>query len=153
MQQFKYFNQEGNLYIKKTQTALYIVLAALLFLLMTFILYKNPNQGAKWSAIFIGLFGVVLALRATGKLTFNTATRTITAQAFIFSPAREFRFEDFQNFLISKQTLLITINATATMIMNKNGKEKVLMIHQALIYTKPLQQVTEEAAQIMGINQ
>jgi isoprenylcysteine carboxyl methyltransferase (ICMT) family protein YpbQ len=153
MQTFKYFNQEGNTYIKKTQVTLYIIISLFLFIVVGFVLYKNPNPGAKWTAILFGLLGVVLLFRCTAKLTFNTTTRIITVQPSILSKPREFRFEDFQNFLISKQTMLITLNATASMIMDKNGKDRTLLLHQAMIYTKPLQQVTDEAARIMGIPQ
>lgn len=153
MQTFKYFNQEGNTYIKKTQVALYSITSLFLLAIVGFVLYKNPNPGAKWVAIMFGLLGLVLLLRCTAKLTFNTTTRIISIQPSILSKPREFRFEDFQNFLISKQTMLITLNATASMIMEKDGKTRTLLLHQALIYTKPLQKVTDEAALIMGITQ
>ncbi|MCW3466413.1 hypothetical protein [Chitinophaga nivalis] len=151
MQSFKYFTREGNVYIKKNQTVLYYGLAILLFALMAFVLLSKNNPGAKASSILLGLAGVVLLLRTTGKLRIDATTHTISMQPVFFMRPNEFRFEDFRNFVISRQTFIITMNATATMELEKHGKRKVIFLHQTMFVTKPLQQVTDELATIMGI--
>lgn len=151
MKPLKYYTLEGDVYVKKTQTALYISLAVLLLGLMAIILYKNPNKGANIIAVMFGLLGVVLLLRCKGKFSIDPVNRTIINQPFFFAGPTVYGFDDFQNFLISRQTFIITLNATATMVMNKNGRNKNVQIHQTVFLTKPLQAVTEETADIMGI--
>lgn len=152
MEPFKYFTREGNVYIKKPQKGLYYSIALLLFVFAALaMIYGKDNNATKVIAALLGLFGLILLLRAGAVTKFDTLSRTIAAQNFLFRQPQEFRFEDFQNFLISKQTLGITINATATMIMDKNGKRRNLLLHQTMFITRPLQKVTEEAALIMGL--
>jgi hypothetical protein len=152
MESFKYFTQEGNVYIKTPQRKLYYAVAiCLLVLAVVIYLYGNKTNGNKVGCAMFTIFGLILLLRASASTRFDVASRTITAQSFFFTAPNVFRFEDFQNFLITKQTLLITVNATAAMIMEKNGKQRNLLLHQTMFFTKPLQRVTDEAAQIMGI--
>lgn len=151
MQPLQYFTQEGNVYTKKPQTAFFSLLALLLFALIAFILYKNPTRGGMVSSLLIGVFAIIIALRVTGKIKFDVNTRTISVQPIFFMSSRKYRFEDFQNFLISKQSLIVTVNATVVMIMDKNGRRKSEMLHQTMFLTKPLQQVTAEIAGIMGL--
>ncbi|WP_143313676.1 hypothetical protein [Chitinophaga ginsengisegetis] len=105
------------------------------------------------SSLLIGVFAVIIALRVTGKLKIDVNARTISVQPVFFISPTEYRFEDFQNFLISKQSFIVTVNATAAMIMDKNGKRKSVMLHQTMFLTKPLQQVTMEIAGIMGLEE
>ncbi|SKD08914.1 hypothetical protein SAMN05660461_4791 [Chitinophaga ginsengisegetis] len=153
MQPLQYFTREGNVYTKKSQTAFFCLLALLLFGLIVFILYNNPTRGGIVSSLLIGVFAVIIALRVTGKLKIDVNARTISVQPVFFISPTEYRFEDFQNFLISKQSFIVTVNATAAMIMDKNGKRKSVMLHQTMFLTKPLQQVTMEIAGIMGLEE
>ncbi|SFE09464.1 hypothetical protein SAMN05518672_104453 [Chitinophaga sp. CF118] len=152
MEQFKYFTREGNVYIKTPQRALYCIVA--LFLLavgvLTFV-YSEKTNGNKVLSALAGIFGLILLLRASASTRFDVDSRTIIAQSFFFLPPRVFQFDDFHNFLISKQTFLITINATASLIVAPNGKQRNLLLHQTMFVTKPLQNVIDEAARIMGI--
>jgi hypothetical protein len=108
MQPFQYFTREGNVYTKKSQTALYSLLAFLLFGLIAFILYKKPTRGGKVSSLLISAFAIIIALRATGKLKIDVNARTISSQTIFFLSPTEYLFEEFQNFLISKQTFIVT---------------------------------------------
>lgn len=151
MQSLQYFTREGNVYTKKNQTAFFCLLALLLAGLVTFMLYNNPARGAKVGSLFIGVLGIVILLRATARLKIDADARTISVQPAFFMPVTVFRFEDFQHFLVSKQTFIITVNATVAMIILKNGRERSVILHQTLFLTKPLQKITAEMAAIMGI--
>jgi hypothetical protein len=151
MQQHQYFTREGNIYIKKNQTLLHSLLALFLVALMAVILFNNPNPGANAVAVLFGLLGVVLCLRMTGKIRIDVDRRILSNQPVFFVSPTEYRFEDFQHFHISRQVFLVTLNATASMILLKNGKERALLVHQTIFVTKPLQRVTAEISGIMGI--
>ncbi|ASZ09663.1 hypothetical protein KTO58_27680 [Chitinophaga pendula] len=152
MQSLKYFTQEGNVYTKKPQTVFIITLALFLFLIVALILIKGaPTTSNKVIAGFVAFLGVILFLRTSGKLRISTGDRTLRYQPFFFSGEQVFSFDDFENFLISKQSFLITMNATASIILYKNGKKKMIMLHQSVFVTKPLQVVIEETSKIMGI--
>ncbi|SEW44773.1 hypothetical protein [Chitinophaga arvensicola] len=151
MEPHQYFTREGNVYVKKNQILLYCLLALLLFGLMAFIFTKNLNAGAKGAAVLFGLLGVILILRMTGKFRIDVDRRVLSNQPVFFVSPTEYSFDDFQHFTISRQTFLITLNASATMVMLKKGKEKHLLVHQSIFLTKPLQRVTEEIAGIMGL--
>lgn len=151
MEQHQYFTREGNIYIKKNQTLLHSLLALFLLALMAVILINNPNPGANAVAVLFGLLGVVLGLRMTGKIRIDVDRRILSNQPMFFVSPTEYRFEDFQHFHISRQVFLVTLNATASMILLKNGKERALLVHQTIFVTKPLQRVTAEISHIMGI--
>lgn len=151
MQSLQYFTREGNVYTKKNQTAFFCLLALLLAALIVFILYNNPARGAKVGSIFIGVLGILILLRVTARLKIDADARTISVQPSFFMPVAVYRFEDFQHFLVSKQTFIITVNATVAMIMNKNGRERSVLLHQTVFLTKPLQKITTEIAAIMGM--
>ncbi|WP_209857901.1 hypothetical protein [Chitinophaga sp. OAE865] len=114
-------------------------------------LYNNPARGAKVGSLFIGVLGIAVLLRATARLRIDADARTISVQPAFFMPVTVFRFEDFQHFLVSKQTLFFTVNATVALIIHKNGRERSVMLHQTMFLTKPLQKITAETAAIMGI--
>ncbi|SEW25053.1 hypothetical protein SAMN05428988_3595 [Chitinophaga sp. YR573] len=152
MESYKYFTREGNVYIKIPQRTLYYIVA--LFLLAAAILafvYFEKTNGNKMLCAMLGIFGLILLLRAGASTRFDIDNRTIIAQSFFFTSPKVFHFDDFHNFLISKQTFLITINATASLIVAPNGKQRNLLLHQTMFVTRPLQNVIDEAAQIMGI--
>lgn len=151
MQSLNYFTQEGNVYTKKPQTVFIVTLALFLFVIVAVILATGSQTGSKVIAGLFAVLGVVLFLRTSGKLRFNTGDRTIRYQPFFFSGEQVYSFDEFDNFLISKQTMIITMNATASLILYKNGKRKTIMLHQSVFVTKPLQAAIEETAGIMGI--
>lgn len=149
---FKYFTREENMYIKTPQRTLFYIVA--LFLLATAVLtfiYAEKTNGNKILSAIPGIFGLILLLRAGATTRFDTSNRTIIAQSFFFITPRVFHFDDFHGFLISKQRLLVTVNATASLIVAPKGKQRHLLLHQTLFVTKPLQTVIDETARIMGI--
>jgi hypothetical protein len=152
MEPYKYFTREGNVYIKTPQRTLYYIVA--LFLLATVVLafiYGGNTNGNKVLCAMLGIFGLILLLRASASTRFDVDNRTITAQSFFFTAPTVFHFDDFHNFLISKQTFLITINATATLIVVSKGKQRNVLLHQTMFVTRPLQNVIDETARIMGL--
>ncbi|SDG27030.1 hypothetical protein [Chitinophaga filiformis] len=155
MQSFKYFTKEGNVYIKTPPKALYYTLALLILAIALLSFIYGESRNVKLLAGMIGLLGLIILLRTTATSRFDTVARTITAQSMFFLPARVFSFDDFDHFLVNKQSYLglLTINSTASIIINKNGKKRTLMLHQVMFVTKPLQKVIDEAAQIIGVEQ
>lgn len=154
MQTFKYFTREENIYTKTPQKTVYRITGILLLALaIGILLFSIPTKGSKILCGILAFFGIIILLRATATTRFDTEARTITVQSFFFLPPRVFFFEDFQHFLVNKQTYmgLFTANATATIVMKKNGKKRVLLLHQTMFVTKPLQRVVDETAHIMGI--
>lgn len=152
MEQFKYFTREGNVYIKTPQRAVYYTVALFLLAIAVLVLiYGEKNNGNKVLSAMVGIFGLILLLRAGATTRFDVSSRTIIAQSFFFTPPKVFHFDDFENFLISKQTLLITVNATAVLILAPKGKQRNLLLHQTMFVTRPLQRVIDETARIMGL--
>lgn len=152
MKSLKYFAQEGNVYVKIPQRGLYYALAFfLLACAVLAFLYGENTAGSKWLMAILVILGVILLLRTSATTSFDVQNRTISAQSFFFMKPKVFHFDDFDSFLISKQTFLITLNATATLILAPKGKRLNLLLHQTMFVTKPLQTVIDETAQIMRI--
>lgn len=150
MEPFKYFIQDGNTYVKIPQRALYYTFAILLLggAVLAFT-YGQHTRGSMWLMALLGILGVLLLMRAGATTTFDVQNRTITAQSFFFTKPKEFHFDDFDCFLISKQRFLITLNATATLILAPKGKRLNLLLHQTMFVTRPLQNVVDETARIL----
>ncbi|SDK55938.1 hypothetical protein SAMN04487898_109130 [Pedobacter sp. ok626] len=152
MKSFKYFTKEGDVYVKIPQRTLYYAFAFFLLACAALaFLYGENTKGSKWLMALMGILGVILLLRAGATTTFDVQNRTIVAQSFFFIKPKVFHFDDFDSFLISKQTFLITLNATATLILAPKGKRLNLLLHQTMFVTRPLQTVIDETAQIMEI--
>lgn len=154
MKSFKYFTREGDVYIKTPQRVLYYTVAVLLIAVAIWsILYVEGPKGRVTFGLF-GLLGLIIFLRGTASSRFNIKDRTITAYSFFFMPPKVFSFDDFDHFLVNKQSYMgfVIINATATIIMKRDGKQRVLLLHQSMFVTRPLQRVIDEVSQIMGIN-
>ena len=154
MQSFKYFEQDGNTYHVKIEKGMFYFLSLLTFGGMVAALIYGSSKGAYFFAACLGILGTIGILRTTAKISFNTAARSMTFKTFFFTPEKEYSFDDFDHFLISKMTNIgITLGVSATMIFNKNGKEKRLLVRQGFFVTKPLQNFTDELSDIMGLVQ
>lgn len=152
MQSLKYFEQEGNTYHMKVQKRMYYFLSLLAFAGTVAALIYGSSRGAYVFAGSLLILGVIGIARSTAKMRFNTSARSIAIKTFFFSREREYSFDDFDHFLISKMTNIgITLNVSATMIFNKNGKEKRILVRQSFFVTKPLQNFTDELSDIMGL--
>ncbi|MDN5286886.1 MAG: hypothetical protein JWR38_3160 [Mucilaginibacter sp.] len=154
MQSLKYFEQEGNTYHVKIQKGMFYFLSLLSFAGMAATLIYGSSKGAYFFAVSLGILGTIGILRATAKMSFNTSARSMTVKTFFFTPEKEYSFDEFDHFLISKMTNIgITLNVSATMIFNKNGKTKRILVRQGFFVTKPLQNFTDELSDIMGLPQ
>ncbi|NSL86299.1 hypothetical protein ECE50_005640 [Chitinophaga sp. Mgbs1] len=153
MQTLQHYTQTGSVYTKKNQTVFMAVVGILLLVIVALILiYGSKKPATYWMAGLVAVFGIIILLRITGKFTLDTQARTITNQPVFFLPPQVYSFDDFQNFLVSKQTMLITLNATASMILDKKGRQRQVLLHQTVFTTRVLQRVTDETAEIMGLN-
>nr|WP_067063697.1 hypothetical protein [Mucilaginibacter sp. L294] len=152
MQSFKYFEQEGNTYHIKVQKGMFYFLSLLAFAVMAATLIYGNSKGAYFFAVCLGILGTIGILRTTAKMSFNASARSMTIKTFFFTPEKQYSFDDFDHFLISKMTNIgIAFNVSATMILYKNGKEKRVLVRQSFFATKPLQNFTDELSDIMGL--
>lgn len=152
MQTFRYFEQDAGTYNLKIQKGLLFGIALLCLAGLTATLVYGTTKGAYVGAFFLGIFVVIGILRTTGRISFNTATRQITTQSFFFSAERTYSFDDFDHFLVVKNTsLFIPLNISAMMILYPNGKEKRILLRQSFFVAKPLQRLTDELADIMAL--
>jgi hypothetical protein len=152
MQPLKYFEREGNTYQVKIQKGMFYFLSFLSFAGMAATLIYGSTRGAYFFAVCLGILGTIGILRTTAKINFDTLARKMTYKKFFFTPEKEYSFDEFDHFLISKMTNIgITLNVSATMIFYKNDKEKRILVRQGFFVTKPLQNFTDELSDIMGL--
>ena len=152
MQSLRYFEQDGNTYHVKIQKGMFYFLSLLCFAGMVATLIYGSSRGAWFFAVCLAILGTIGILRTTAKISFNPVTRNMIYKKFFFTTEKEYSFDDFDHFLISKMTNIgITLNVSATMIFNKNGKEKRILVRQGFFVTKPLQNFTDELSDIMGL--
>lgn len=152
MQTFKYFEQDGGTYSLKIQKGLLIGIVLLCLAGLMATLIYGTTKGAYVGAFFLGILAVIGILRTTGRIAFNTTSREITIQSFFFSSERTYSFDDFDHFLVVKNTsLFIPLNISAIMILYPNGKEKRILLRQSFFVAKPLQRLSDELADIMGL--
>lgn len=150
-QEWNYFVKEGNVYRWKGQKFFYYGLALFLFLIMIACLVYGANKGVRIMGVFVGLLGLAGVLRSTAFIGIDVANRRIISRSFFFSPECSYDFDAFSHFRIVKSRYLImTINVSAFMIFNQNGKEKSFLLQQGLFSARPLQRLTEEMEGIMA---
>jgi hypothetical protein len=152
MQSFKYFEQDGNTYHVKIQKVMFYFLSLLTFAGMAATLIYGSSKGAYFFAVCLAILGTIGILRTTAKISFNTSARNMAVKTFFFSSEKQYSFDEFDHFLISKMTNIgITFGVSATMIFYKNDKEKRILVRQGFFVTKPIQNFTDELSDIMGL--
>lgn len=151
-QQLKCFVQDGPVYRWKGQKGFYYALALFLLLIAIACWVYGTNKGVRYLGVFVALLGLAGVLRSTASIGIDTANRRIISRNFFFSPEKIYDYNDFDYFRIVKSSyLFFTINVSAFMIFNQNGKERSILLQQGMFTTRPLQRLTDEMSAIMGI--
>lgn len=152
MQTFKYFETDGGIYHIKMQKGFYYGLSAVALACLIATLVYGTGKGAYIGVAFLALTVVMGILRSTGKISFDTVARQITIQTFFFSTEKTYTFDDFDHFLVVKNTsLFIPLNVSAILILNHGGKEKRVLLRQSFFVAKPLQRLSDELSVILGL--
>lgn len=156
MTQYKYFIQEGSKFHLKSKfstallrSAICLGIAAALY----FFLPPERKIGAV-GAGFFAVFAVINLLKSTKKLTIDTAAKTIIHQNSALNPAVTYRFDEFVQFYVLTSSYLfkaITLDSTAFLIFDQNGREKRVPVVVGLFSAKPAQKAVNEISHIMGI--
>lgn len=152
MQTFNYFDPDGGTYHMKIQKGFYYGLSIVALVCLIATLVYGTGKVAYIGAVFLALTVVMGILRSTGKISFDTVTRQITIQTFFFSSEKIYTFDDFDHFLVIKNTsLFIPLNASAILILNQDGKERRVLLRQSFFVAKPLQRLCDELSVILGL--
>ncbi|WP_343303905.1 hypothetical protein AAHN97_20255 [Chitinophaga niabensis] len=156
MTRYNYFIQEGSKFHLKSKfsTALLRSLICLgIAAGLYFLLPPEKKIGAIGAGFFI-LFGLINLLRSTKKLTIDTAAQTIVHKNNVLSPEVTYRFDEFVQFYVLTSSYLfkaITMDSTAFLIFDQNGREKRVPVVVGLFSARPAQNAVNELSEIMGI--
>lgn len=152
---YKYFVQDGNKFQLKSQL-IFIGLISGLFIVgglkFTFF-HEEGKEGAMWVGIFMILLGVAAALRLTAKNTIDMDAKQLIVKKNMFAGEVAYHFNDFDGFLVARTVSFfgVTMNATGSMTFIVNGKEKNIMLNQSMFTVKPLNEMINEATDIMQL--
>ncbi|AOM78780.1 hypothetical protein [Pedobacter steynii] len=155
MNNYKYFEQEGNKFHLKTQFV-FIGFIGGLFLLggLALAFTKGAtDKGNMWIGIGMAVLGAMALLRLTSKTTIDMQNNQILIKKNFISSEVAYSLDYFETFLVAKSVSLfgMTMNGAASMILNINGKEKNLMLNNSIFTVKPLNDMVVEALHIMKI--
>jgi len=155
MENYKYFEQDGNKYHLKAQFV-FIAFIGGLFLIGGLVLAFTigaTDKANRWIGYVMALLGAMALLRLTSKTAIDMESRQILLKKNLFSAEVAYSLDNFETFLVAKTVSIfgITMNATASMILNINGEEKLLMLNQSIFSTAPLNSMINEAMHIMKI--
>lgn len=156
MAQYNYFIQEGSRFHLKSKfsTALLRSLICLAIAAgLYFLLPPEKKIGAVGAGFFI-VFGLINLLRPTKKLTIDTAAQTIVHKNNALSPEVTYHFDEFVQFYVLTNSYLfkaITMDSTAFLIFDQNGREKRVPVVVGLFSVRPAQKAVNELSEIMGI--
>jgi hypothetical protein len=157
MNNYKYFEQEGNKYHLKTQFIFIgfvggICLIAGLALIFTKGMTDKANL---WIGIGIAVLGLMSLIRLTAKTTIDMQSNQILMKKNFFSSEVAYSLDNFETFLVSRTVSLfgLTMNGAGSMVLNVNGKEKILLLNHSVFTVKPLNDMVNEALHIMKIEE
>lgn len=155
MENYKYFEQDGDKYLLKAQFVFIGFLGGLFLaggLILAFTIGAT-DKANRWIGYIMAVLGALVLLRLTAKTTINMESRQVLLKKNLFAPEVAYSLDYFETFLVAKTISLfgITMNATASMVLNINGKEKLLMLNQSVFSTVPLNNMINEALHIMKI--
>lgn len=155
MNNYKYFEQEGNKYHLKTQFV-FIGFIGGLFLLggLALIFTKGATDKANmWIGIGMAALGAMSLLRLTAKTTIDMQSNQILMKKNFLASEVAYSLENFETFLVSSTVSLfgLTMNGAGCMVLNINGKEKILVLNHSIFTVKPLNNMVNEALQIMKL--
>lgn len=155
MNNYKYFEQEGNKYHLKTQF-FFIGFIGGLFLIggLALVFTKGMTDKANmWIGIGMAVLGAMSLLRLTAKTTIDMQSNQILMKKNFFSSEVAYSLDNFETFLVSRTVSLfgLTMNGAGSMVLNVNGKEKILLLNHSIFTIKPLNDMVNEALHIMKI--
>jgi len=155
MENYKYFEQDGDKYLLKAQFVFIGFLGGLFLiggLILAFTIGATDNAN-KWVGYIMAVLGAMVLLRLTAKTTIDMESRQVLLKKNLFASEVAYSLDYFDTFLVAKTISLfgITMNATASMVLNIDGKEKLLMLNQSVFSTVPLNNMINEALHIMKI--
>jgi hypothetical protein len=154
MQTFKFFEQEGNIYHFKVQKGFFYTMAVMAFVTMIATLVYGTTKGSYAGAAILVFVVVMAILRSTASMQFDTQDRTIQRKSFYFSSPVTYSFNDFDHFLVSKlKSAFITVGISGILVMERNGKLKNILLYQCFFTSRPLQRLSDELYDIMGLPQ
>jgi hypothetical protein len=154
MPQYKYFEQEGNKFLLRSNNTSAYIRGGICMALALYLLFFVPREQAY--GLYFGIFLIFIALgmflKTTKKLTIDTSARTITDKNNLFFGVKTYHFDDFERFHMAKHYVnMIRVNCLASAIFDQNGKEKHVMLMMTMFAAKPAQRVINEASEIMGV--
>ena len=156
MTQYSYFTQEGSKFHLKTKssTAVLRTMMCLAIAAGLYILIPPEKKIGVWAAGLFAVFALINLLKSTKKLTIDTGTRTITHKNNALSGEVIYHFDDFVRFYVLTSSYafkFITMDSTAFLVFDQNGKERQVPIVVGLFSARPAQNAVNEVSDIMGI--
>lgn len=155
MENYKYFEQDGDKYLLKAQFVFIGFLGGLFLvggLILAFTIGET-DKANRWVGYIMAILGALVLLRLTAKTTIDMESRQVLLKKNLFASEVAYSLDYFETFLVAKTISVfgITMNATASMVLNIEGKEKLLMLNQSVFSTVPLNNMINEALYIMKI--
>ncbi|QNK64585.1 hypothetical protein H7F33_08935 [Pedobacter sp. PAMC26386] len=155
MNNYKYFDQDGEKYHLKAQFV-FITFIGGIFLLggLALALTKgSTDKATMWIGVFMAVLGAMALLRITAKTVIDMQSRQVIVKKNMFSSEVAYSLDNFETFLVASTVSVfgITMNGTALMVLNIDGKEKNLMMNQSIFSVAPLNNMVIEALQIMKL--
>jgi len=156
MTQYNYFTQEGNKFHLKSKTSTAVIRAVICLAIAVILYFLIPSEkkiGA-WGAGLFVVLALINILRSTKKLTIDIAAKTILHKNNALSGGVTYRFDEFVRFYVLTSSYLfkfITMDSTAFLVFDQNGREKQVPIVVGIFSTRPAQKAVNEVGDIMGI--
>ena len=155
MNNYKYFEQDGDKYHLKAQFVFIAFLGGIFLIggLLLAFTKGSADKAGMWVGYGMALLGAMVLLRLTAKATIDMQTRQILIKRNLFASEVAYSLDNFETFLVASTVSIfgITMNGTASMILDIDGKEKNLMLNQSIFTVAPLNHMVNEALQIMKI--
>lgn len=156
MTQYNYFIQEGSKFHLKSKTSTAVIrgVICLAVAAILYVLIPSEKKIGAWGAGLFVVFALINMLRSTKKLTIDTDAKTIIHKNNALSGEVTYRFDEFVRFYVLTSSYLfkfITMDSTAFLVFDQNGREKQVPVVVGLFSTRPAQKAVNEVGDIMGI--
>ncbi|MBB5634201.1 hypothetical protein HDE68_000086 [Pedobacter cryoconitis] len=155
MNNYKYFEQDGEKYHLKAQFVFIAFLGGIFLLggLLLAFTKGSADKAVMWIGYAMALLGALVLLRLTTKTTIDMENRQILFKRHFLTSEVAYSLDNFETFVVASTVSLfgITMNGAVNMVLNINGKEKLLMLNQSIFTVAPLNNMVNEALQIMKL--
>lgn len=156
MAQYQYFIREGNKYHLKSRSSAAVIrtVFCLAIAVAIYMLVPAEKKIGAWGAGFFVVFALVNLLKATKKLTIDCSTQTITHKNNVLTPEATYHFNDFVRFYVLSSSYafkFLTLDVTAFLVFEQNGREKQVPVVVGLFSARPAQNAVNELSEIMGV--